>query len=175
VRDLSHLLHPAMLDDLGLVTALDSYTRSFGERYKLAVSFIHDQMIPRMIPDIEVAAYRIVQEALMNVVKHARARSCRVYLQRLAHTILLTVEDDGRGFDVQGFDTPGTGRGLGLLGIRERAAHLDGIALIESATGGGTRVTVELPARTRTAPAEPDRAAAPADAPVTLAWEAHHG
>ena len=169
VRDLSHLLHPAMLDDLGLATALDAYTRRFGERYGLAVEFLHDDTFDRLAPEIEVAAYRIVQEALMNVVKHAKARSCRVYLQRLAHTILLTVEDDGHGFDVRAFETPSAGRGLGLLGIRERAAQLDGVALIESGAGSGTRVTVELPARRRSGAPEPERAAAaPVDGPLTV-------
>jgi signal transduction histidine kinase len=172
VRDLSHLLHPSMLDDLGLATALDSYTRSFGERYRIGVKFLHDQMMDRLAPEIEVAAYRIVQEALMNVAKHAQAHSCRVYLQRLTQTILITVEDDGRGFDVAEFERAATRRGLGLLGIRERASQVGGTALIESGAGTGTRVTVELPAWPRTAPAGHEQHEA---VPSPLGMEVQHG
>jgi signal transduction histidine kinase len=175
VRDLSHLLHPAVLDDLGLATALDSYTRNFAERYGIAVEFLHDQTTDRLVPEIEVAIYRIVQEALMNVVKHAHARSCRVYLQRLAHTILITVEDDGRGFDVAEFERASARRGLGLLGIRERAAHLNGTAIIESAAGSGTRVTVELPAWTRAAAIDSDPPATTEPTPSPIGLEVQHG
>lgn len=172
VRDLSHLLHPAMLDDFGLATALDSYSRRFGERYRIAIQFLHDQTTDRLAPEIEVAAYRIVQEALMNVAKHAHARSCRVYLQRLTQTILITIEDDGRGFDIAEFERAGTRRGLGLIGIRERASQVGGTALIESAAGTGTRITVELPAWPRTAPAD----AEPHEPRVAaLAMEVQHG
>lgn len=176
VRDLSHLLHPSVLDDLGLATALDSYTRTFGERYGIATEVIQDQATQRLASEIEVAAYRIVQEALNNVVKHAQARSCRVYLQRLAHTILITVEDDGQGFDVREFEGARAGRGLGLLGIRERAAQFGGTALIESAFGSGTRVTVELPARPRTTAADTEpRADAGTATASGVAMELQHG
>ncbi len=78
--------------------------------------------------------------------KHASARACQVYLQRLSATVLVTVEDNGVGFDMAG--TPGNGkeRGLGLMSIRERAAKLGGTMRLESTRGKGTRVTVELPA-----------------------------
>jgi signal transduction histidine kinase len=151
VRDLSHLLHPALLDDLGLPSAVEWYLRGFGARHDIRTELLHDRMDERFAPDIEASAYRIVQEALTNVAKHARATSCRVYLQRLPHTILITVEDDGAGFDPTATGDSGRRPGIGLIGIRERAAQLRGTVRLESAPGKGTRLTVELPARARAA------------------------
>jgi signal transduction histidine kinase len=149
VRDLSHLLHPAMLDDLGLAATVDWYLRGFGKRHGLHVDLLQDRMDERLTPETEAAAYRIIQEALTNVVKHARATTCRVYLQRLPNTVLITVEDDGAGFDAAAADGAGARQGLGFISIRERAALLRGTVRIESAPGKGTRVTVELPAVAR--------------------------
>jgi len=149
VRDLSHLLHPALLDDLGLAAATEWYLRGFGKRHGVRVEVIHERMDERFAPEIEAAAYRIVQEALTNVAKHASATSCRVYLQRLPNTILMTVEDDGAGFDAATVEHVGERRGLGLIGIRERVAQFSGTMRVESGPGRGTRLTVELPARVR--------------------------
>lgn len=150
VRDLSHLLHPALLDDLGLVDAVDWYLRGFGKRHDLRVDLLPDHMEERFSMETEASAYRIVQEALTNIAKHARATSCRVYLQRLPNTILITLEDDGIGFDVADVERHrGVRNGLGLVGIRERVAHLQGTMRLESTRGKGTRLTVELPARPR--------------------------
>jgi two-component system, NarL family, sensor histidine kinase UhpB len=147
VRDLSHLLRPTVLDDLGLPAAIASHLREFGRRHEIRTELLQERMEDRLPPETEAAAYRIVQEALTNVVRHAQALSCRVYLQRLAHTVVITVEDDGIGFDVQRLeDSPRTG-GVGLLGIRERVTQLGGTLRIESTRGKGTRLTVELPAK----------------------------
>jgi signal transduction histidine kinase len=99
VRDVSQLLHPTMLDDLGLPDTLTWYLRSFGQRTGLRAELTQDRMDARMSPDVEICAYRIIQEALTNVAKHAHASSCRVYLQRLPGSLLITVEDDGVGVD----------------------------------------------------------------------------
>lgn len=154
VRDLSRLLHPAMLDDLGLPAAVDSYLRGFGARYGVRVELLLDRMDERLQTETEVTAYRIIQEALTNVARHAQAQSCRVYLQRLAATVLITIEDDGVGFDPEQATRPETRRGLGLLGIRERASLVRGTLRLESARGSGTRITVELPASPRPADIE---------------------
>jgi signal transduction histidine kinase len=156
VRDLSHLLHPALLDDLGLPAAVEWYLRGFGKRHDIRAEVLHDRMDQRLLPEIEASAYRIVQEALTNVAKHARATSCRVFLQGLSNTILITIEDNGAGFDPAGTQRTGGQRGLGLIGIRERASQLRGTVRLESAPGRGTRLTVELPARARSAPAPDD-------------------
>jgi signal transduction histidine kinase len=155
VRDLSHLLHPALLDDLGLPAAVAWYLRGFGARHDIRTELLHDRMDERFTPDIEASVYRIVQEALTNVAKHARATSCRVYLQRLPHTMLITVEDNGAGFDAAAGGGVNPRAGIGLIGIRERAAQLRGTVRLESAPGKGTRLTVELPARVRTTVDDP--------------------
>jgi signal transduction histidine kinase len=151
IRDLSHLLHPSLLDDLGLTAALESLLAGFGRRHGLQVEVLHDHMEHRLAPELETAVYRVVQEALNNVAKHAQASACRVYLQGLPHTVLVTVEDDGSGFAADPVNGTTT-HGLGLIGIRERAAQLGGSMRVDSAPGRGTRLTVELPARTRDAP-----------------------
>jgi signal transduction histidine kinase len=149
VRDLSHLLHPALLDDLGLAAAVEWYLRGFGKRHGIRVEVVQDGMEGRLMPETEVAAYRIVQEALTNVAKHARASGCRVFLRRRPNTILMTIEDDGVGFDQDTLQDRDATRGLGLIGIRERVSQLRGTLRLETAPGAGTRLTVELPARSR--------------------------
>lgn len=152
VRNLSHLLHPPLLDDLGLAAALKSYLEGFSRRHGVAAELLDEHMEPRLAPEVETALYRIVQEALTNVAKHARARNCRVYLQGLTSSVLVTIEDDGSGFDPALLGAAGRPRGLGLISIRERAAQLGGTFQIETAPGQGTRLTVEMPARPRIEP-----------------------
>jgi signal transduction histidine kinase len=144
IRDLSHLLHPALLDDLGLIPALEWQLKTYSVRHGIATQLVHDRTVGRLAQELETAVYRIVQEALTNVAKHARATTCHVYLQGLAHSVLVTIEDDGSGFDPRD-----SGRGLGLISIRERATQLGGTVRIETAPGRGTRVLLELPARFR--------------------------
>jgi signal transduction histidine kinase len=142
VRDITELLHPAALGDLGLAAAVDASVRGLARRHDIKVEFSHLDMTERLAPVTEVAAYRIVQEALTNVARHSRASHCSVRLVRLSSKLVVEIEDDGSGFD------PGTIRsngGFGLVGIRERAAHLGGTFQIKSAPGQGTRVSVELP------------------------------
>jgi signal transduction histidine kinase len=159
VRDLSQLLHPAMLDDLGLPEAIAWYLDGFSARTGIRADLVQDRMDERLAVEIETCLYRIVQEALTNVARHAEARHCRVYVQRLAHTVLLTVEDDGKGFPADQPGAAGRKRGLGLLGIEERVSGFRGSLRIETAPGEGTRLTVELPAlprQERPEPAGPD-------------------
>ena len=149
VRDLSHVLHPALLDDLGLAAATEWDPKGFGKRHDVRADLLPDRMDERLAPDTEAGVYRIVQEALTNVAKHAEATSCRVYLQRLTNTLLVTIEDDGVGFDPADTRSADGTRGLGLVGIRERVAQLHGTVRLEAARGRGTRLTVEVPAETR--------------------------
>ncbi len=165
VRDLSQLLHPAMLDDLGLPDTLNWYLRGFSKRTGIRAELIQDRMTERLAQEAEVCAYRIVQEALTNVAKHAQASRCRVYLQRLPYTLLITVEDDGKGFDPRRLEAGDTQRGLGLVGIQERASGLGGTFRLESNPGKGARLSVELPAlpaATEVAAEEAEAAEAPA-------------
>jgi signal transduction histidine kinase len=149
VRDLSHLLHPALLDDLGLAAATEWYLKGFGRRHGLRADVLYDRMDERLTPETEAAVYRIIQEALTNVAKHAKASRCRVYLQRLTNTLLVTIEDNGVGFDPADTRPADGSRGLGLVGIRERVAQLRGTLRLESGQDSGTRVTIEVPAQRR--------------------------
>jgi signal transduction histidine kinase len=149
VRDLSHLLHPAMLDDLGLPAAVEWHLRGFGRRYGIRVDLIQHGRAERLAPEIEAAAYRIVQEALTNVAKHARATACSVQLERKDHLLRVVIEDDGVGMEEGYAGAIGARSGLGLIGMRERASQFGGSVRIDTAPGKGTRVIVELPARTR--------------------------
>lgn len=144
VRDLSHLLHPAMLDDLGMAAAVESYVRGFSKRHGLRVDLRQDDLAARLAPEIEVAAYRIVQEALTNVVKHAGASACRVAVGRYQSKLQIVVADDGRGFDLRELEDAAR-HGLGLIGMRERVSQLNGSFFMESAPGRGTTLRVEFP------------------------------
>jgi signal transduction histidine kinase len=147
VRDLSHLLHPATLDDLGLVAAVDSYLTEFGKRHDLAVSVVHRGIQGRYPVEVERAVYRIVQEALANVARHARAQSAIVALSADDDGLRAVIEDDGVGFDVADAEQPGRRRGLGLLSIRERALQLGGTVSVTSGVAAGTRLLVQFPSR----------------------------
>lgn len=167
VRDLTHALHPAMLDDLGLAATVEWYVRQFSARSGLPTELEQDKGVEtRLAHAIEICAYRIIQEGLTNVARHAQARRCRVSLQRLPGSLLITVEDDGRGFDRRRPSGSGPPRGLGLLGIQERVTDLRGSFSVETLPGHGTRLTVELPALEEDLPVETDAADPASDASV---------
>lgn len=146
VRDLSQLLHPPLLDDLGLAVTLDWYLAGFSKRTAVTTELVCEGLEARLTPEIEMCLYRITQEALTNVARHSEATSCRVYLRRSSDHVALTVEDNGKGFDVRQATAPLSRPGLGLLGVRERVAGFGGQMRVESAPGAGTRLTVDLPA-----------------------------
>jgi signal transduction histidine kinase len=140
-------LRPAALDQLGLVGALDGYVREFSARTGIAAEI--DTSGARGLelpPDVEIAVYRVVQEALTNVSKHAHASTVDVLVGRRNGSLIAVVEDDGRGFQADVVDTP-LGTRLGLFGMRERAELLGGHFGIESSPAGGTTVFVEVPLR----------------------------
>jgi signal transduction histidine kinase len=103
-------------------------------------------MSGRLSPAIEAAGYRIVQEALTNVIRHAHATRCGVTLERSDSTVRLVIDDNGIGFDSSADRDPGEPHGLGLISIRERVAQCGGTLAVESAPGRGTCIRVELPA-----------------------------
>lgn len=143
VRDMSHLLHPALLDDLGLEAAAEWYVAGYSRRHQIRVDLACTGITNRLAPEVEVSLYRILQEALTNVARHAGATRCGVTIVRDGTTARAVIEDNGRGFTA---GSRGAGRpGLGLLSIRERAAQLGGSAQIVSTPGAGTRITVEMP------------------------------
>ena len=146
VRNLAQLLHPAALDDLGLPAAIDAALRGLARRHDLRAELHQVGMAERLPREVELAAYRIVQEAITNVVKHAHARECHVHLTHLPDRLLVEVEDDGIGFRADS-GTVSSDRGLGLVSVRERASRLGGTFNILSAPGEGTRLVVSLPDR----------------------------
>jgi len=152
-RDLDFLaweLRPIALDDVGLNAALAAFITEWSSRQNIPAEF-HDSTIgaSRLIPEIESQLYRIVQEALNNVAKHAAARCVSILLERRADEVILTIEDDGDGFNVDAAADPGRKHGgLGLVNMQERAALVGGGVQFEAARGHGTTVFVRLPART---------------------------
>jgi signal transduction histidine kinase len=153
VRDLSQLLHPSMLDDFGLPEALTAYLRSFSKRTGIIGRLNDSELDGRLPPEAEVAVYRIVQEALTNVARHSGARSCDVAVMRSDGLLQLTIEDDGRGIGSMPARLLEVRRGLGLIGMRERAQALGGTFSIENRANGGTRILVRLPLQQGAAPA----------------------
>ena len=142
VRQLAVELRPKVLDDFGLVAALERLTETFGEQTGMSVQF--QQLLPtsdRLPPEVETALYRIVQESLTNIVKHARATNVSVVLARKSDSVSVVVEDDGVGFE------PRLARdgGIGLVGMQERVALLGGRLAIESRPGAGTTFVAEVP------------------------------
>lgn len=151
VRRIARGLRPPALDEVGVAAAIRSHVEALRKAYDLEVELVIDGDEPRLGPDAELAVYRIVQEALANVVRHAAASRATVAIGVEDGRIVATVEDDGRGFDS---GTPGDPpRGLGLIGMRERARNAGGRLTIESEPERGTRVSVEIPARDRDATA----------------------
>lgn len=147
IRELSQLLRPSVLDDYGLVPSLDQHVKSFADREQLRTSFSAATLPHRLSRDVETAVYRITQEALTNVARHARARSVQVTLAVHGDRLRLEVEDDGVGLRTDRL--PGAARaGVGLIGIRERVRALGGTVLIGPGNGGqgpGARLEVWLP------------------------------
>jgi signal transduction histidine kinase len=142
VRQLAVELRPKVLDDFGLVAALERLTQTFGEQTGMSVHFGQTWPTSDRLPaEIETALYRIVQESLTNIVKHARATSVSVVLTRKDDSVSVVVEDDGVGFE------PHRARedGIGLVGMRERVALLGGRLAIESRPGAGTTFVAEVP------------------------------
>ena len=140
VRRLAVELRPTALDDFGLVAALERLTESFAEQSRIPVDF-QSALPPQRLPEeVETALYRIVQESLTNVVKHAHASRVSVLLTRRNGSVAAVVEDDGRGFDLS--EVPDGG--FGLLGMRERVAALGGRLELESGESG-TTIVAEVP------------------------------
>jgi signal transduction histidine kinase len=141
VRRLAVELRPSALDDFGLVAALERLAESFAEQTGISVDFQTALADERLPEEVETALYRIVQESLTNVVKHAQARRVSILLARKDGAVKAVVEDDGQGFD----PAEQTDDGYGLMGMRERLALLGGRLEVESGHDGGTTIAAEVP------------------------------
>jgi signal transduction histidine kinase len=139
VRDLALLLRPSMLDDLGLAPALNWHARETSKRTGLNVKVSADDAIDRLPEEHRTCIYRLVQEAVNNAVRHANARTVEVAVRSERQKVIVTVQDDGAGFDTRFL------RGLGLLGMEERVRRLGGRLKVSSEPGRGTLVHASLP------------------------------
>ena len=139
VRDLALLLRPSMLDDFGLVPALNWHAREMAKRTGLAVRVTAGDDCDDLPEEHKTCIYRLVQEALNNAARHAGAHNLQVSVRRAGDRVLFSVQDDGVGFDKK------VVRGLGLLGMEERVRRLGGRLRIDSSPGRGTGIAAELP------------------------------
>jgi signal transduction histidine kinase len=146
LHDLSHRLHPAKLRLIGLVAALHSLQRELA-RPEIAIEFSHRDVPAALSPELTLCLYRVVQEALQNAIKYARARRVVVHLQGEPDRLLLSVADDGAGFDVDS----AWGTGLGLISMRERVEAVGGTLQIRSGRDAGTRIEISVPVATERA------------------------
>lgn len=144
IREISSDLRPPVLDYGGLLAALDSYVKQFHRRTSIAVRIDCARPAARLAPALESVLFRVVQEALTNCAKHSRARSIVVALSLDGRPVVLTISDDGVGFDPDSLGKATHTSGLGILNMREMAEFAGGKFTIESAPGKGTRIKVEI-------------------------------
>ena len=164
IRNMALLLRPAMLDDLGLAAALGWLAREIARPTGLRIQVQADDLPPDLPDEHKTCVFRIVQEALHNVQKHANANAVEITVRASDAWLSVTVQDDGRGFQ------QGRAHGLGLIGIHERAESLGGSVKVTSGPGKGTliEVALPLPQRLQVAPASlfpPDPVASPESLP----------
>jgi signal transduction histidine kinase len=139
VRNMALLLRPSMLDDLGLVAAVEWQAREVSKRTGMLVDTVDENVSDDLPEDHKTCVYRIVQEALNNCSKHSYARNVKVVLSQESNHLRVSIEDDGKGFD------PNRARGLGLIGMTERVSQLGGVLKVDSNPAGGTCLRIDLP------------------------------
>ncbi|HWG21545.1 MAG TPA: CheR family methyltransferase [Terracidiphilus sp.] len=142
VRQISHRLHPAILSDLGLSAALQAMVKEFGKRENMPVNYVTQELPENWSPEAATAVYRIAQEALRNVAKHAGKTQVKVVLAGKDGTLQLRVMDFGVGFDL---DVEAPAKGLGMISMQERARLAGGTLAVKSSLGQGTTVTADIP------------------------------
>jgi two-component system sensor histidine kinase UhpB len=144
IRDVMTDLRPSVLDDYGLMAAIRWYSEQFSSRTGIEVVVEGNEFRPRLLSEVEITLFRIVQELLTNVAKHAMASRVTVSLVEEGERVSLAIGDNGIGFDPTVSDQSGEERGWGLLNIRERAESVDGKLTVESNPGRGTRVEIDI-------------------------------
>ena len=149
IRTMAHDLRPGSLEDLGLNMALEAYCHDFAERTRLQITY-EGLEVPPVSQAVAISLYRILQEALTNVLKHARAQQVQVVLSQTERTLSLTVQDDGEGFSREQDQVGGDGGdGIGLLGMKERLEAINGSLELDSWPGEGTRLVARVPCTCR--------------------------
>ena len=147
VRTMAWQLRPSVLDDLGLVSAVQRFISDFQQRYNIQVDFVAGEIDGQLTPEMETTIYRIIQESLANVAHHAQATTASVILDQRRQGLRVIIEDNGSGFDPDAVEA--VGKHLGLQGIRERTMLLGGNLTIESEIGKGTTLFIEIPLGSR--------------------------
>jgi signal transduction histidine kinase len=155
IRNISVLLRPALLDDLGLTPALQYQLEDFLRRSGIVCEFTEDGVADDLPDHVKTCVYRVMQEALHNCEKHSGASRVRVAVRQTAETLTLEVEDNGRGFVYSPQAQLANGAGLGLLGMRERASLAGGSLAVESTIGRGTRIVLAIPLANKADSVEP--------------------
>ncbi len=144
VRDVMADLHPPGLDEYGLLAALHWYSGVFAQRTGIAARVTGSEFAPRLPPNVELVLFRIVQEALNNVAKHAGSAAVEIELESSEEAASLIVQDNGAGFELQASQTPNGQARWGLINMRQRAASIGGQLIVDSAPGQGTLVRIDL-------------------------------
>jgi PAS domain S-box-containing protein len=142
IHNLSRQLHPSILDELGLVTAVRSYCGEISRQHGIEIIFNHDDVSSSISKSVSLCLYRIVQEAVQNVIKHSRAQKAQIELAERSGVLHLRVSDSGVGFDINSLQGKG---GLGLVSMRERLRLVGGKLSIRSHPSQGTQIEVQVP------------------------------
>jgi len=145
IRRIAHQLRPVILDDLGLIPAIEWLVKNFRDSTDISCIFIHDLRGYKINKDFSSVAYRVVQEGLTNIMRHSEAKYCGIEFKLVDDFIELDIWDNGVGFDID--QQKKTGK-LGLFGIGERIKPFNGQMQIESEPGGGTRIIIKIPEKT---------------------------
>ena len=146
VHNMAVELRPVLLDDLGLVAAAKKYIENYAKQYKIFVHIEFNNLSrERFLPEIEITLYRILQEGLTNIVKHGESTKVWVSLNKQQDKLMLTIRDNGVGFDVEKFKSTHSHTSLGIYGMSERVTLVDGNFEITSVIGEGTQIFVEIP------------------------------
>lgn len=139
-------LRPSLLDDLGLAPTLTWYVDKYSQRAEIEVEIEVIDLEKRLPPEVETAFYRITQEALTNVARHAQAKKVHIRYEQKLKTATISIEDDGLGFKVEEFqNAQAPPQGMGLIGMKDRISLLGGRFEIQSNPGEGTRIEIEIP------------------------------
>ena len=139
VRNMALLLRPSMLDDLGLVPAVEWYAREISRQRAIQVKVHAENVSEDLRDEVKVCVYRVIQEALNNAQRHAQSKKVIVDLSQSRDALRVKITDDGSGFDTKHT------RGMGLLGMEERVKRLNGAIRVDSRPNAGTTIDVELP------------------------------
>ncbi|WP_406676265.1 sensor histidine kinase [Neomoorella carbonis] len=145
VRKIIFDLRPMVLDDLGLAPALKRYFASYQEQYGLEIDFHFFGQQRRLDSTMEIALFRIIQEAINNIKKHAQVKSAKVKMEMQPDKVMISIRDIGKGFDLNSVNVGKEGNGYGLVGMRERVQLLNGEMIINTAPGKGTHISITIP------------------------------